>query len=176
LLIQPTICHTSSKSTGYVFTSIGKNSSSTGSGPVTDDIGQENKPGPVQGIPVQQLSIINNKLLLALMNWMDEFQGAITICDRKGIVVYMNDLSKKQFAKYDENGLIGKSLLNCHPEPAKSKLKKMLAEPTTNSYTIEKNGIRKMIHQTPWIEGGEFKGVVELSFVIPSELPHHKRN
>lgn len=110
------------------------------------------------------------------MNWADGFTGAITVCDREGMVVYMNELSKKQFAKYDEGGLIGKSLIDCHPEPARTMLKKMLAEPTPNSYTIEKNGIRKMIHQTPWIEDGEFKGVVEISFEIPMELPHHRRD
>ena len=110
------------------------------------------------------------------MNWTDEFQGAITVCDCDGIVVYMNDLSEKQFAKSDDGDLLGKSLIDCHPEPARTMVKKMLAQPTLNSYTIEKNGIRKMIHQTPWIEESEFKGVVEISFVIPMDLPHHKRD
>ena len=110
------------------------------------------------------------------MNWTDGFLGAITVCDRDGIVIYMNDLSKKQFAKHNEDDLIGNSLIDCHPEPARTMLKKMLAEPISNSYTIGKNGIRKMIHQTPWMENGEFKGVVEISFEIPMDLPHHKRD
>jgi len=110
------------------------------------------------------------------MNWTDGFLGAITVCDCDGIVVYMNDLSKKQFAKYDEGGLVGKSLIDCHPEPSRTRLKEMLAEPITNSYTTEKNGIRKMIHQTPWMENNVFKGVIEISFEIPMELPHHKRD
>jgi len=109
------------------------------------------------------------------MNWTDGFLGAITVCDREGIVVYMNDRSKKQFDKDGGESLVGKSLIDCHPEPARTFLKKMLVEPIINSYTIEKNGIHKMIHQTPWIEKGEFKGVVEISFEIPMELPHHKR-
>lgn len=109
------------------------------------------------------------------MNWTDGFTGAITVCDREGIVVYMNDLSKKQFAKTDDGDLVGKSLIDCHPEPARSLMKKMLAEPNPNSYTIEKKGIHKMIHQTPWIENDEFKGVVEISFEIPVELPHFAR-
>jgi PAS domain-containing protein len=101
------------------------------------------------------------------MNWTDGFSGAITVCDREGIVVYMNDLSRKQFAKTDDGDLIGKSLIDCHPEPARSLL--------PNSYTIEKRGIHKMIHQTPWMENGEFKGVVEISFEIPGELPQFVR-
>lgn len=109
------------------------------------------------------------------MNWTDEFSGAITVCDKEGIVVYMNDRSKMQFDKSDEGILVGKCLIDCHPEPARSLLKQMLAEPIPNSYTIEKKGIYKMIHQTPWIENGEFKGVVELSFEIPEQLPHHIR-
>ncbi len=83
------------------------------------------------------------------MNWTDGFLGAITVCDREGIVVYMNDLSKKQFAKTDDGNLVGQTLIDCHPEPARTMLEKMLAEPISNSYTIEKNGIRKMIYQTP---------------------------
>lgn len=110
------------------------------------------------------------------MSWTDEFLGAITVCDREGIVVYMNDRSKMQFTKSGDGDLLGKSLIECHPEPARSLLMKMLAEPLPNSYTIEKNGIWKMIHQTPWMENSEFKGVVELSFEIPMEMPHHKRS
>ncbi|OFX61816.1 MAG: hypothetical protein A2066_07475 [Bacteroidetes bacterium GWB2_41_8] len=110
------------------------------------------------------------------MNWTDGFLGEITVCDRDGIVVYMNDLSKKQFAKYDSEGLLGKSLIDCHPEPSRTKLLEMLANPITNSYSTEKRGIRKMIHQTPWMEDGEFKGVIEISFEIPMEMPHHKRD
>jgi|SRR5665648_38445 len=110
------------------------------------------------------------------MNWTDEFLGAITVCDREGIVVYMNDRSKQQFAKSGEESLLGNSLIDCHPEPARTFLKKMLAEPIPNSYTIEKRGIRKMIHQTPWMQDGEFNGVVEISFEIPMELVHHKRD
>lgn len=110
------------------------------------------------------------------MNWTDGFLGAITVCDRDGIVVYMNDRSKMQFAKTEEGDLIGKSLLDCHPEPSRTMLKKMLAERISNSYTIEKRGIHKMIHQTPWMEDGEFKGVVEISYEIPMDLSHHVRD
>jgi len=110
------------------------------------------------------------------MNWTDGFLGAITVCDREGIVVYMNEQSKMQFAKSGDGDLLGKSLIECHPEPARSLLMKMLAEPMSNSYTIEKRGIRKMIHQTPWMENGKFMGVVEMSFEIPMEMPHHIRS
>ncbi|MDP2336684.1 MAG: PAS domain-containing protein [Bacteroidota bacterium] len=110
------------------------------------------------------------------MNWTNEFLGSVTVCDCEGIVVYMNERSKEQFAKNDDGDLVGKSLIDCHPEPARTLLKKMLAEPVPNSYTIEKKGIHKMIHQTPWMENGEFRGVVEISFEIPMDMPHHVRS
>ena len=70
------------------------------------------------------------------MNWTDGFIGAITVCDREGIVVYMNDLSKKQFAKDGGESLVGKSLIDCHPEPARSFLMRMIADPIPNRSTI----------------------------------------
>ncbi len=109
------------------------------------------------------------------LNWINEFGGAITICDRKGIIVYMNEVSIRQFEKYGGEKLIGKNLLDCHPEPAKSKLATMLEKPSANTYTIEKNGQKKMIHQSPWMENGEFMGVVEISFEIPNQTPHFVR-
>ncbi len=109
------------------------------------------------------------------MNWTDEFNGAVTVCDRKGIVVYMNDISKKQFNKYGGNDLMGKSLIDCHPEPARSFLRRMLEEPIHHAYTSEKNGVKKQIYQTPWMENGEFKGVVEISFELPANMTNHKR-
>ncbi|MGD9931459.1 MAG: PAS domain-containing protein [Mangrovibacterium sp.] len=111
-----------------------------------------------------------------MVNWMDDFSGAITVCDRDGIVVYMNKVSRLQFQKYGGGELLGKNLLDCHPEPSKTRLKEMLAAPMQNAYTTEKNGRKKQIVQTPWMEGGEFKGVVEISFELPADMPSHVRS
>ncbi|MDD2576134.1 MAG: diguanylate cyclase, partial [Bacteroidales bacterium] len=45
----------------------------------------------------------------------------------------------------------------------------------TNAYTIEKEGLKKLIYQTPWYENGEFGGLVEFSIVIPMDMPHFVR-
>ena len=46
----------------------------------------------------------------------------------------------------------------------------------TNAYTIEKAGVKKLIYQAPWFhDGGVFGGLVELSMVIPMEMPHFIR-
>jgi len=108
--------------------------------------------------------------------WSEEFEGAITICDREGIITYMNDASKKVFMKYGGADLLGTNLLDCHPEPSRSKLTEMLKTASTNTYTIEKAGVKKIIHQSPLYENGIFSGLIEMSFVLPYSLPHHIRD
>lgn len=108
--------------------------------------------------------------------WCDEFPSAITICNKEGIILYMNNKSCATFANDGGEKLIGANVLDCHPEPSRNKLKKMLSEGKTNSYTIEKNGIKKLIHQSPWFENGEYNGFVEFSFEIPFKMPHFIRD
>lgn len=107
--------------------------------------------------------------------WSDEFIGAVTICNKDGIITYMNEISKKNFIKYGEN-LVGTNLLDYHPEPARSKVVEMLNTPTTNIYTIEKAGIKKLIHQSPLYEKGVFSGLIEISLELPQQLPHFIRD
>jgi len=109
-------------------------------------------------------------------NWSDEFEGAITICDLEGIITYMNETSRKQFAKYGGGDLIGTNLLDCHSEPSRTKLVEQLSNPTTNTYTIEKNGTKKIIHQSPLFIKGVFSGVIEMSFQLPDRMVHHIRD
>jgi transcriptional regulator with PAS, ATPase and Fis domain len=111
-------------------------------------------------------------------DWMSEFPAAITICDANGIIVYMNQKSLQTFADQGGAALIGSNLLHCHPEPARSKLHALLTAnpPHSNAYTIEKNGLHKLIFQSPWYQQGQFAGLVELSLPIPHPLAHFIRN
>ena len=56
-------------------------------------------------------------------------------------------------------------------------IRRLLKEGGTNAYTIEKEGVRKMIYQTA-VTGadGRVTGIVEVSMVIPEELPHYVRS
>lgn len=108
------------------------------------------------------------------MNWTKELPFAITVCDKDGNILEMNDKSRKTFEKWGTD-LIGANLLQCHPEPAKSKLVAMLETPKINAYTIEKNGIKKLIYQSPWYDGEVFMGFVELSLEIPFEMSNFVR-
>jgi len=109
------------------------------------------------------------------MHWTDEFPGAVTVCDRDGIILDMNDTSAKTFEADGGRALVGTNLLTCHPEPSRSKVADLLANPRVNAYTIEKRGVRKLIYQAPWYRDGEAQGIVELSLEIPADMPHFVR-
>jgi hypothetical protein len=112
----------------------------------------------------------------ASLTWLDGVEVAATVCDRDGVCVYMNEHAARAFAKDGGRALVGKSLLDCHPEPGRTRFLAQLATPAPNTYTIEKNGVRKLIHQQPWYKDGAFAGVVELAFALPAALPHFVRD
>lgn len=100
---------------------------------------------------------------------------AITVSDVNGVIIEMNEAAAKVFEKDGGMELMGKNALDCHPEPARTKMQQMLKSHQVNAYTIEKNGQKKLIYQCPWYENNEFQGIVELSFPIPDQMPHFKR-
>jgi hypothetical protein len=109
------------------------------------------------------------------MHWSNELPISITVCDRDGLIIDMNEKSKATFAADGGGALIGTNVLDCHPEPSRSQLEVMLQFATRNVYTIEKNGVKKLIYQTPWYRDGEYQGFVELSLEIPETMPHFVR-
>ena len=107
--------------------------------------------------------------------WVDKFPGSIMVCDREGIILEMNEEAGAQYRKHGGRALIGRNLLDCHPGASREKLAGMLADRITNCYTTEKNGVRRLVYQTPWYEGDEYKGYMELSLELPAEMPHYLR-
>lgn len=105
--------------------------------------------------------------------WAKEMNCAVTVCDKEGVVLYMNDKAKETFAKHGD--LVGKCLIPCHNENSRMIIAKLLETGGTNAYTISKNGLKKMIYQTAWKENGAVAGLVEISMVIPEEMPHYIR-
>jgi PAS domain-containing protein len=108
--------------------------------------------------------------------WVNGFPAAITVCDTDGTILEMNPRAIESFADEGGESLIGSSLLDCHPEPARSILAGLLQRGQQNVYTIEKGGKKKLIYQSPWYVNGEFKGLVELSLPLPEVLPHFVRD
>lgn len=107
------------------------------------------------------------------IEWADQMNCAVTVCDVNGIILFMNSKAKATFAKYGD--LIGKNLFECHSASSCEKIRHMLATGESNSYTIEKGPIKKMIYQTPWREDDRIAGMVEISMEIPHEMPHYVR-
>lgn len=105
-------------------------------------------------------------------NWAEQMNCAVTVCDADGVIIYMNERSRVTFGP----SLVGSNLFPCHSHASQEKIRHMLATGESNAYTIEKNGVRKMIYQTPWRRHGEVAGMVEISMVIPEEMPHYVRS
>lgn len=108
--------------------------------------------------------------------WIKEFPAAVTVCDKEGILLEMNDRAAKTFESDGGRRLIGSNMLDCHPEPSRTKTELLLAAREKNVYTIKKNGVKKLIYQSPWYKNGQYAGFVELSLEIPFELPHFIRS
>ena len=106
-------------------------------------------------------------------DWAKEMNCAITVCDKEGVILYMNDKAKETFASHGD--LIGKNLISCHNERSRGIIKELLESGGSNAYTISKNGLRKMIYQTAWKENGNVSGLVEISMVIFEDMPHYVR-
>ena len=109
-----------------------------------------------------------------LPDWAFEMNCAVTVCDAEGTVLYMNEKALETFAKHGD--MRGRNLIPCHNEDSVRKIRHMLETGESNAYTITKNGVRKMIYQTPWRVDGKIAGLVEISMVIPAEMPHYDRD
>ena len=107
--------------------------------------------------------------------WVKEFPGAVTVCDQEGIILEMNDRSAKMFQEQGGESLLGSNLIDCHPEPARTKLMQFMEQRKPNVYTIEKKGLKKMIYQTPWYTGGQSRGFMEIVLDLPETIPHFIR-
>ena len=109
-------------------------------------------------------------------DWLENFPGAVTVCDANFVINYMNKVSKETFKDDGGENLIGKNLLDCHNDNSKNKLKEITQGKTPNIYTIEKAGIKKLIYQAPIYDNNEYKGMVELSLQIPFQMEHFNRD
>ena len=109
-------------------------------------------------------------------DWVKELPSAVTVCDADGIIIAMNERSIKAFEEDGGAALIGTNALDCHPDPARSKLAAMLQSGSANTYTIQKKGKRKLIHQSPWYRSGVYGGFVEISIELPDPMQHFNRD
>ncbi|MFP5212961.1 MAG: diguanylate cyclase, partial [Acidobacteriota bacterium] len=72
--------------------------------------------------------------------------------------------------------LIGSNVLDCHPGAARAKLKTLMDERRENVYTTEKNGVKKLVHQSPWYKDGQYAGFMEIILELPNPMKHFVRD
>lgn len=104
------------------------------------------------------------------MHWIKELNVSITVSDRDGKIIEMNEQAEKEFASAGGLDLIGKNLKECHPKSANEQMDRMMNEKKTNTYMIEYPDVNKLIYQTPWTIDGECKGLIEMSIVLPKDI------
>ena len=75
-----------------------------------------------------------------MYEWAEEMNCAVTVCNTEGVILFMNKKSKETFAKYGD--MIGKNMMGCHNPKSIEMIKKMLATGGSNTYTIEKEGVK----------------------------------
>ena len=108
--------------------------------------------------------------------WYKGFPGAIMVSSKDGIITAMNDQCAENYASDGGYDLLGENAVECHKGISLEKVKRLYENKELNVYTIQKNGRKKFIYQSPYYEDGEFAGFVEMSLPIPDDIPHYNRD
>ena len=108
-------------------------------------------------------------------DWVKEIPAEVMVCDPDGLILEMNAEAALLFAHDGGRSLLGRNVLECHPDPSRRKLEAMLEEQTANAYFNTENGKKRFFLQSPWYQGGRYAGFVEISFAVPEEIPHFIR-
>lgn len=93
------------------------------------------------------------------------------VCDTKGIIIEMNLEAENLFAEDGGPGLLGSNVLDCHPEPSRTKLAGMMENQISNAYFNTEDGEKRFFFQAPWYRDSQYAGFVEISFEVPEEIP-----
>ncbi len=107
--------------------------------------------------------------------WLNTLPIAITVTDKSGKIIEMNNKSAEVFSKSGGYDLIGKDMNDCHNPHSREVIASLLSDNKTNVYTIEKNGIKKLIYQAPWLQNDQPAGLIEISIELPENIPHFVR-
>jgi|GEM_PF-288164 len=108
----------------------------------------------------------------------DVFEGAqlaVTVCDARGTIVALNPEAARLFEAHGGLGLVGSSIYECHSPGSRTTIERLIASGTTHVYSVEKGGVRRLVYQGPW-RRGQKHGVLEVSFVIPRDIPLRMRD
>ncbi len=118
---------------------------------------------------------VQEEFLRNLEPWLQGLPFSLTVCNDAGTILYMNDRAGTSFAPQGGKALVGSDILDCHPEPARTRLRTIMEKRERNVYTIEKKGARRLIFQSPWYRDGVYAGFFELVLPLPENIPHFIR-
>lgn len=114
------------------------------------------------------------------MDWVNGFDGVVMVSDSEGIIVYLNEAAIEYLSEYlgvkVTKNLIGKSLWDCHKPESVVKIKELMKNRKTISYTFDRRGVKEFVHMAPWYdEYKEFAGYLELTWKV-GDIPHFKKD
>jgi transcriptional regulator with PAS, ATPase and Fis domain len=107
---------------------------------------------------------------MAGFEWLEGMNIAVTVCDTEGVGLYLNEQAAEVFKREGGKALVGKNLLDCHPEPGRAKMLALLKGQRAHTYIMKRNGRRRLLHSVPWFKEGKFAGLVEIAFDVPGEF------
>ncbi len=114
------------------------------------------------------------ELNLSVADLLEELNISITVTDREGQIIYLNQASAQVNAKGGGKQLVGRQVRDCHSDRSKDIIEQLM-QGSTNVYTIDKRGQHKLIYQTPWKKDGKIQGLIEFSLVLPADMPNYVR-
>ena len=103
--------------------------------------------------------------------WTKELNCGITVCDGFGNIIYMNEKA----IQLKHGDLTGKNIFECHNPNSCRIIRHLLEKGGQHIYTIEKDGIHKLLYQSAWKEKGIIQGLCEIMVELSEPIPHFIR-
>lgn len=110
-----------------------------------------------------------------MFDWVEEFPGMISVCDKNGKVLVMNRKIADYFESKGGKKLIGSNLFDCHGKSSGAQIHALMVKEKTHIYIAEENGERELVIHAPWYQQGEFSGLVEITVPLEGDINEIKR-
>ena len=110
------------------------------------------------------------------IEWTKELGIGITITDKNGTFIELNDKAGKIFEEQGGMNLIGSNIMDCHNSNSQQLIRDIIENKKVNVYFVEKKGGKKLIYQSPWTVNGESGGLIEISIELPENIETKNRD
>jgi sensor histidine kinase regulating citrate/malate metabolism len=103
--------------------------------------------------------------------WFRDIDAGIVVCDAAGVILSMNESAVRMFRKSGGRDLIGRNILECHPDRTIKQVEELLEKKESYCYMVDIKGSRSMLFLNPWYENEVYGGFVEFIFSLPGDVP-----